>query len=72
MLPNPIYYSNPSIDSFPQFFPRVADSPDISSTPSLNSQNESTYKRAPHSPYNLRSLPLRHYNSSKPNIDFRP
>ena len=72
MLPNPIYYSNSSNDSFPQFFPRVADSPDNSSSPSLNSQNESTYKRAHHSPYNLRSLPLRHYNSSKPNIDFPP
>ena len=69
MLPNPIYYSNSSNDSFPQFFPRVADSPDISSSPSPNSQNESTYKRAPLSPYNLRSLPPRHYNSSKPNID---
>ena len=72
MLPNPIYYSNSSNDSFPQFFPRVADSPDTSSSPSLYSQTNSTYKRAPHSPYNLRSLPPRHYNSSKPNIDFPP
>ena len=72
MLPNPIYYSNSSNDSFPKFFPRVADPPDISSYPSLNPQNESTYKRVPHSPYNLRSLPPRHYNSSKPNIDFPP
>ena len=72
MLPNPIYYSTSSNDSFPQFFPRIADSPDISSSPSLILQNDSTYKRAPHSPYNLRSLPPRHYNSSKPNIDFPP
>ena len=69
MLPNPIYYSNSSNDSFPQFFPRIADSPDISSSPSFTLQNDSTYKRAPHSPYNLRSLPPRHYNSSKPNFD---
>ena len=60
MLPNPIYYSTSSNDSFPQFFPRIADSPDISSSPSLILQNDSTYKRAPHSPYNLRSLPPRH------------
>ena len=72
VLPNPIYYSNSSNDSFPQFSPRIADSPDISSSPSLTLQNDSTYKRAPHSPYNLRSLPPRHYNSSKPNIDFPP
>ena len=72
MLPNPIYYSNSSTNSFPQFFPGVADSPDISSSPSLESQNESTYQRAPHSPYILRSLPFRHYNSSKPNISFPP
>ena len=43
MRPNPIYHSNSSTNSFPQFFPRVADSPDISSAPSLESQNESTY-----------------------------
>ena len=58
MLPNPIYYSNSSTNSFPQFFPRVADSPDISSSPSLESPSESTYQRAPHSPYNLRSPPF--------------
>ena len=64
MLPNPIYYSNFSNDSFPQFFPRVADSSHLSSSsPSLdpqdipNSQNEATYTRASHSPYNLRPLP---------------
>ena len=72
MLPNPIYYSNSSTNSFPQFFPRVADSPDTSSSSLLESPNESTYQRAPHSPYNLRSLPPRHYNSSKPNISFPP
>ena len=32
MLPNPLYYSNSSPNSFPQFFPRVADSPDTSSS----------------------------------------
>ena len=63
MLPNPIYYSNSSTNSFPQFFTRVADSSDISSSPPLESPSESTYQRAPHSPYNLRSLPLRHYHS---------
>ena len=57
MLPNPIYYSNSSTNSFPQFFPRVADSPDISSSPSLESPSESTFQRAPHSPCNLRSPP---------------
>ena len=72
MLPNPIYYSNSSPNSFPQFFSRVADSPDTSSSSLLESPNEPTYQRAPHSPYNLRSLPPRHYNSSKPNISFPP
>ena len=78
MLPNPIYYSNFSNDSFPQFFPRVADSSNLSSSPSLdpqdipNSQNEATYTRAPHSPYNLRPLPPRQYNPTKPNISFPP
>ena len=64
MLHNPIYYSNSSNDSFPQFFPRIADSSNLSSSsPSLdpldipNSPNETTYTRAPHSTYNLRSLP---------------
>ena len=72
MLPNPICYSNSSPNSFPQFFPRVADSPDTSSSSLLESLNEPTYQRAPHSPYNLRSLPPRRYNSSKPNISFPP
>ena len=79
MVPNPIYYSNSSKDSFTQFFPRVADSPNLSSSPSLdpqnisNSQNEATYTRAPQSPYNLRPLPPpRHYNPTKPNISFPP
>ena len=72
MLPNPIYYSNSSPNSFPQFFPRVADSPDTSPSSLLESLNEPIYQRAPHSPYNLRSLPPRHYNSSKPNISFPP
>ena len=49
MLPNPIYYSNSSTNSFPQFFPRVADSPDTSSSSLLESPSESTYQRAPHS-----------------------
>ena len=47
-----------------QFFPRIADSSNLSSSsPSLdpldipNSPNKATYTRAPHSPYNLRSLP---------------
>ena len=64
MLPNPIYYSNSSNDSFPQFFPRIADSSNLSSpSPSLdpldipNPPNKATDTRAPHSPYNLRSLP---------------
>ena len=72
MLPNPLYYSHPPNKCFPQFFPRVADSPDAFSSPSLVTPNESPYKRAPHSPYNLRSLPLQHYNSSKPHISFPP
>ena len=79
MLPNPIYYSHSSNDSFPKIFPRVADSSNLSSSsPSLdplnipNSQNETTYTRAPHSPYNLRPLPPRQYNPTKPNINFPP
>ena len=72
MLPNPLYYSNSSLNSFPQFFPRVADSPDTSSSPLPEPPNEPTYQRAPHSPYNLRSLPPRHYNSSRPTISFPP
>ena len=79
MLPNPIYYSHSSNDSFPRFFPRIADSSNISSSsPSLdppvipNSPNETTYTRAPHSPYNLRPLPPRQYNPTKPNINFPP
>ena len=64
MLPNPIYYSHSSNDSFPKIFPRVADSSNLSSSsPSLdplnipNARHETTYTRAPHSPYNLRPLP---------------
>ena len=72
MLPNPLYYSNSSPNSFPQFFPRVADSADTSSSSFPEPPNEPTYRRAPHSPYNLRSLPPRHYNSSKPTISFPP
>ena len=72
MLPNPIYHSNSSSGCFPQFFPRVADSPDNFSSSPLNIPDHSIYKRAPHSPYNLRSLPPRHYHSSKPKIDFPP
>ena len=72
MLPNPIYSSISSNKSFPQIFPLIADSPDFSSFPSIDTPNESPYKRASHSPYNLRPVPLRHYNSSKPNISFPP
>ena len=56
MLPNPIYYSNSSKNSFPVTFPRFADSPNISVTPSHDPQTVANYTRAPHSPYNLRSL----------------
>ena len=56
MLPNPIYYSNSSDNSFPQIYPRIADSPKISLTFSNDSQTVSTYTRGPHSPYTLRSL----------------
>ena len=72
MIPNPIYNSNSSSECFPQFFPRVADSPEHLSSSSLNTPDHSIYKRAPYSPYNLRSLPLRHYHSSKPKVDFPP
>ena len=47
MLPNPIYHSNSSNECFPQFFPRVADSPDTSSSSPFNIPDKSTYKRAP-------------------------
>ena len=72
MIPNPIYHSNSSSECFPQFFPRVADSPDHLSSSPFNTPDHSVYKRAPYSPYNLRSLPPRHYHSSKPKIDFPP
>ena len=72
MIPNPIYHSNSSSECFPQFFPRVADSPDHLSSSPPNTSDHSTYKRAPYSPYKLRSLPPRHYHSSKPKIDFPP
>ena len=68
MLPNPIYHSNSSNNSFNQTFPRVADSPNVSLTPPHDPQTVPNYTRIPHSPYNLRSLPPRNYKSSIPNI----
>ena len=56
MLPNPIYYSNSISNSFPQTFRRFAESPNISLTPPHDPQIVPNYTRAPHSPYNLRSL----------------
>ena len=57
MLPNSIFYSNSSNNFFPQTFPRIADySHNISLTPPHDPQTVPNYTRAPHSPYNLRSL----------------
>ena len=61
MLPNPIYYSNSSNNSFPQIFPRIADSPNTSLTSPNDPQTVPNYTRAPHSPFNLRSLPNRNH-----------
>ena len=72
MLPNPIYYSNSSNISFPQTFPRIADSPITSLFSPNDSQSVTKYARAPHSPYNLRSIPTRNYNYCRPNIIFPP
>ena len=75
MLPNPIYYSNSS-NSLPQIFPRIGDSPNTSLTSPNDLKTVPNYTRAPHSPYNLRSLPPnplpppRNCNSSRPNISF--
>ena len=54
MFPNPIYYSNPSKNSFPRLYPRIADSPNTSFPFPNDSEFVSTYTRA--SPYTLRSL----------------
>ena len=49
--------------SFPETFPRVADSPEcIFNLPSV-AKTSRTDTRAPHSPYTLRSLPFRDYNT---------
>ena len=70
MLPNPFFYSNSSNNSFPQILPRIAESPNTSLTSPNDSQPIPNYIRAPHSPYTLRSLSARNYNSLRPNISF--
>ena len=76
MLPNPNYYSNSSNNSFPQTFPRIADSHNTSLNSPNDPQTVLNYTRAPHSPYNLSSLPQipppHYYKSSRPNISFPP
>ena len=66
MLENPIYHLN----SFPQFYPRVADSSNFSSESSLNAQTLPAHIRAPHSPYSLHPRPPNDYHNSKPTISF--
>ena len=68
MLQNSIYHSN----SFPQFYPRVADSPILSFETSPNCQTLPTHIGAPHSPYSLCSLPPKDYHNSKPTIASPP
>ena len=50
MLHNPIYRSF----SFPQTFPRIADSPECLLKPSSDTQTSPTQIQAPHSLYNIR------------------
>ena len=66
MLQIPIYHST----SFPQIYPRVADSPSFPFESSQYCQTLPTQIRSPHSPHSFRTLPPKDYHNSKTTISF--